>query len=177
VRPWAADPLLVGKSPDAFGANGLAFTRARPLQATPMVSSGTPALQEFLYVSNSDFGRIVRIPVLSDGSAGTAEVFFEDANLLTGANGIAFDSGPFGGTLFVAVTTQNRLVAISAAPNPQAQKVLEGASLQAPESVAISRNQLYVTSNAFDNSTGGLETLRPALQRVTDQPLPIIFTS
>ena len=59
-----------------IGANGIAFRGDR------------------LFVSVADYGRIVRIPVRTDGSPGKPVVVCEEAKLKT-ADGIAFDA--FGG--------------------------------------------------------------------------------
>jgi len=79
---WAHDPLLAPADPDyAIGANGIAFRGDR------------------LFVSVSELGRIVRIPVLRGGSAGAARVICERPELVS-ADGIACDA--FGG-IWIAV--------------------------------------------------------------------------
>ena len=62
---WSGDPLLRPAAEFPFGANGLAFDRN----------------QEFLYVANTSTRRILRVPVLPDGSAGTAQVFADGDTL------------------------------------------------------------------------------------------------
>jgi sugar lactone lactonase YvrE len=79
TRPWIQSDLLAPGDPatdatvSGIGANGLAFRGDR------------------LYVTDYDFGRIVRVPVLHKGSAGTPVVVAERAKLKT-ADGIAFDA-------------------------------------------------------------------------------------
>jgi sugar lactone lactonase YvrE len=79
AAPWFQDALLAPGDPEAdptlwgLGANGIAFRG------------------DTLYVSVSDFGRIVRIPVKADGSPGVPRVICEQPELKS-ADGIAFDA-------------------------------------------------------------------------------------
>ena len=79
AAPWFQDALLAPGDPEAdptlrgLGANGIAFRGDR------------------LFVSVSDFGRIVRIPVKADGSPGVPRVVCEQPQLKS-ADGIAFDA-------------------------------------------------------------------------------------
>lgn len=130
VSVWKSDPLLRGRdSETSTGATGIAFTTAQ--ESNPIIIGGNAPVQEYLYAANTDFGRIVRIPVLDDGSAGAAEIFFA-STVIVGARGVAFDAGRDGGTLFVAVSSTDRLVAISPAPGPRFLTVLEGGTLHSP---------------------------------------------
>ncbi len=73
AAPWCEDPLLAPADPAGIGANGIAFRGER------------------LFVSVSDYGRIVRIPVRHDGSPGAPKAVCERPELVT-ADGIAFDA-------------------------------------------------------------------------------------
>jgi sugar lactone lactonase YvrE len=79
AAPWLQDTLLAPADPATdptamgLGANGIAFRGDRA------------------YVSVSDYGRIVSVPVRADGSAGSPKVFCERPELVT-ADGIAFDA-------------------------------------------------------------------------------------
>jgi sugar lactone lactonase YvrE len=79
TAPWFQDALLAGGDPTAdttktgIGANGIAFRGGRA------------------YLSVSDYGRIVSVPVRANGSAGAPKVFCEQPDLVT-ADGIAFDA-------------------------------------------------------------------------------------
>ncbi len=138
VAFWSADPLLQGIIPSVsplgfpIGANGVALD----------------AEENNLYVANFEFGRIVRIPVNPDGSAGNAQVFVEDKATLEGADGITFDNE---GNLFVAVIAQDRLVAIS--PQGDIFTVAEGAPLQNPSDIKFGVGEeekvAYITNFAF----------------------------
>ncbi|MGO4885376.1 MAG: SMP-30/gluconolactonase/LRE family protein [Bryobacteraceae bacterium] len=89
AQVWVQSPLLLPVY--AYGANGAEFDRGA------------------LYVSNTDKGLIVRIPVEQDGSAGPPEVFVQSP-LLVGADGVAFDVLH---NLYVAVDYQNMVVEVS----------------------------------------------------------------
>ena len=90
ARIWAQDDILLGDTTTdlPIGANGLAF------------------FGRYLYVSNTQKGRIVRIPVESGGRAGSPVLLAEDAAIV-GADGISFDVR---GNLYVAVNEQDKLV-------------------------------------------------------------------
>ena len=87
---WAQDDVLLGDTTTdlPIGANGLAF------------------FGRYLYVSNTQKGRIVRIPVEAGGRAGSPVVLTED-DAIVGADGISFDVR---GNLYVAVNEQEKLV-------------------------------------------------------------------
>jgi sugar lactone lactonase YvrE len=79
AAPWLEHALLAPGDPQSdptmsgIGANGIAFRGDR------------------MFVSVSDYGRIVRVPVKRDGSPGAPRVVCEKPELLT-ADGIAFDT-------------------------------------------------------------------------------------
>jgi sugar lactone lactonase YvrE len=140
---WLDDPALFGDPSTAvfgvpFGANGIAFDKHK----------------RNLYVSNSDYGTILRIPVRSNGSAGSIAVFASDP-LLTGADGLAFDKT---GTLYVAVNVQNRLATVS--PCGLVSVLAEGGLLDGPSAFAFGvhrrdKKKLFVTSFAIGTATSG----------------------
>jgi sugar lactone lactonase YvrE len=154
---WLTHPLLAG-NPDhpilvfrPLGVNGIAFDEHK----------------HNLYVSNLDFGQIVRIAVRHDGSAGGVSSFVSDARL-SGADGLAFDKH---GNLFVAVNAQDSLVSI--APNGAVTVRAQGGLLDAPSSVVFGakghdKNTLYITSSAFSRALGFQPgTPHPALLRMS----------
>lgn len=156
VSEWLSSPLLDGNAASPFllfhsqGVNGIAFDDE----------------QENVYLGNLDYGRIVRVPVRRNGSAGSPVTWVADPRL-QGADGIAFDED---GSLFVAVNGQNRLLRISRRgriedlfPGPPGPP---GAALDSPSSVAFGRRRgdrdtLYVSSSAFMR-TYGLQPGAPA---------------
>ncbi len=162
---WASDALLKGRF-GRVGASSLAFNKARPLG---LVLGGTETLQEFLYVSNTDAGRVVRIPIFSDGSAGPVEELIR-SSLLEGIRGFTFDTGPSGGSLIATVSSGNRLVAVSPAPDAKVQILAE--AVPAPVNDLLQNGTLFVLSAGtppIDNAS----PVRPVLWRVTDILLPV----
>jgi sugar lactone lactonase YvrE len=159
VSIWKTDPLLMGVvvpglgpiSNFRVGANGLAFDEDK----------------ENLYVANTGLGRIVRIPVKDDGSAGDAVVFVEDEPLLRGADGINFDED---GKLYVAVNFQDRIVVVSR--KGETTTLVEGSPLQNPADVIFGvrgqEDNLYIANFAILRLLGVLkETPRPALLKMS----------
>jgi len=135
------DALLAGNPDDPallfrpLGANGIAFDKH----------------QEFVYVSNTDQGSIVRVNV--DDEAPVAEVFAEDPTL-RGADGIAFNRS---GTLYVAVNGLDALVAVDR--HGDVDLLAEAGELDSPSSLAFgatpgTRHKLYVVSSAFMRTLG-----------------------
>jgi len=139
---WLSDPLLQGNPGAAafglpFGANGIAFDQKK----------------KTLYVSNTDLGAILQIPVLRSGAAGDVAVFAADSRLV-GADGIAFDQS---GTLYVAVNTQDRLVTVD--KRGRLSVVAQGGLLDGPSSLAFGvaqcdRHSLFSTNFAISRASG-----------------------
>ena len=86
---WATDPLLTTTGVPPFGANGLAFNKAR----------------DSLFVANTGNDTIVRIPV-TGGVAGTAEVF---VNSINGADGLIIDKND---NMWVAANQNDQIVVL-----------------------------------------------------------------
>lgn len=164
---WLADPAFAGNEEDPylelsdFGVDGIAFDRHK----------------NNLYVSNLDYGTILRVEIECDGSPGDVEVWADDFDALAGADGIAFDDK---GTLFVAVNGQDRLVAID--KHGDIDVVAEGGLLDAPSSLVFgvtkqSKKTLYVASFAITRAYGIVPgTPKPALLKlaVQHQGLPLL---
>jgi sugar lactone lactonase YvrE len=89
VEPWLVSPELGGLGlpplPVPIGANGIAHHR------------------RVLYVTVTEVGRVVAVPIRPDGSAGNPAVMADDP-LLVGADGLALDVH---GRLYVAVILQS----------------------------------------------------------------------
>ena len=94
VERWFAGPILGG-------------TGESPLPA-PVGANGITRRDDTLYVSNTERGQIVAIPVGDDGSPGTPSVYAEDPQL-GGADGITFDDA---GNLYVASIGQSQIVRV-----------------------------------------------------------------
>jgi sugar lactone lactonase YvrE len=92
ARVWSSDPLLgpgTGLTPP-FGANGVQFN-----------NEGTA-----LFVANTAFHQIIKIPVNPDGSAGAATIFITGINA---PDGIMFDGND---NLWVCANQEDEIVVI-----------------------------------------------------------------
>jgi sugar lactone lactonase YvrE len=160
---WSADPLLagVGGPPVGvpLGANGIAFSRGA------------------LYVAVTDHGRIVRIPVLPDGSAGPAEIFVESTELAP-IDGIALDVH---GNVYAAVIAQSAIVRVSADGSELSTIATAADGLDFPSSLAFGtggsdRQTLFVVNFAIGEEFGFPPGAGPALLAldagVPGQPVP-----
>jgi hypothetical protein len=106
------DPLLTGtgalKQPVPIGANGIAYDRG------------------FLYVTNTEKGTVLRVPVWHDGSLGSPELWatlmdvpespLYGAPLPVGGDGLVLDVH---GNLYVAVLTRSAVVRLNAVDKSQ----------------------------------------------------------
>ena len=157
---WAHDPLLAGNGSFGFGfpigANGIAFQHGE------------------LVIANTELSRLVRVPVLPDGSAGAADVLVQ-APALFGADGVALDVK---GNLYVAVSGQSTLVRV--APDGASITTLASAAdgLDGDSSLAFGtgkgdREALFLANFAL---FGPPATAHPALLKfqagVPGMPLP-----
>ncbi|MBN9162807.1 MAG: hypothetical protein BGO98_29165 [Myxococcales bacterium 68-20] len=165
VSVWLSHSMLDGNAASPYllfhsqGVNGIAFDEDK----------------RNLYLGNLDYGKIIRVPIRWNGSAGTPSVWVSDPRL-QGADGIAFDDS---GDLYVAVNGQNSLVRVSR--RGRIEVLFTGGLLDSPSSVAFGtrrgdRRTLYVASSAFMRSFG-LQTGTPAPAlletRVKDEGLPL----
>jgi sugar lactone lactonase YvrE len=158
AEPWISDPLLAGDGSLGFGvplgANGLAYRDGS------------------IYVAVTERGRIVRIPIRRDGSAGRPRVIAESP-LLVGADGIAFDAR---GALYVLANAQNTLLRL--APDGTLQTLATAADgLDFPAGIAFGRGRLDHKSVFIVNfAIGAPGGFGPALidipVGVRGQPLP-----
>jgi sugar lactone lactonase YvrE len=147
--PWFKNALLK-PSMNGLGANGIAFFGNQ------------------LFVAASDSGRIVRVPVKTDGSAGTLTVV---ANLkaLRSADGIAFDvlgglwittnhsagvnpAGTSGG--LYRLSPHGTLETIASSPD-----WLDYPSMPVFGTTPDTRTTLFVTNGSFENGTPNLIAL------------------
>ena len=124
-----------------------------PLGANGLVIHGNSA-----YVANTNFGRIVRVPILANGNAGQPEVFVEDRQLLGGADGLTVDRT---GTLYVTANSADAIVSVS--PAGRITTLASGGILQNPASIILWGNDLYITNMAILKPEG---TRMPAVYRL-----------
>ena len=153
------DPLPPADLPPggfAVGANGLAFGR-----------DGS------LYVANTNFGRIVRLPLSFEGEAGTAETWIEHDDLV-GIDGIAFDVE---GRLYAAVNAQNSVVRVTPGDPPTHETVLvPDDGLDFPSDVHFGTTPetlktVFLTNFAVGTFLSGEGTPKPSLMAFNvDEP-------
>lgn len=118
-----------------------------------------------VFVGNLSYGGIVRVPVESDGSAGTPEVYVQD-DALVGADGMTFDRE---GSLYVAVNAQNKVSRIT--PNQEIETVVSGGDLDFPSDVRFGRTEqeatsLYICNFALPSFMSDEATANPSLMKV-----------
>ena len=149
VSKWLANDVLVGGK-DSCGVGkgvGVPFD----IGANGIVRSG-----DSLYVTNTDKGSIVRIPIQADGSAGSPVPFAgPSCDDLSGADGLALAPN---GDFVVAVNHLNKLVRVDA--KGSISTLLAGDALDFPTSLVFSGGALYVGNFAF------LDSKNPGLIRI-----------
>jgi hypothetical protein len=134
---WSSDPLLAASQPAcggvvplAVGANGIVVDIAD------------------VYITNTNYGRLIDIPIQPDGSAGAAKVVAESCGVLAGADGLVRD---IDGSFLVAVNAQNRIVRVTATGSVSV--VTQGSPLDTPASLFIDSTaqprRLLITNSSF----------------------------
>ena len=153
---WFSSPLLAGN-----GSAGLGF---------PLGANGIAFGKNEIVVTNTEGARLVRIPVLPDGTAGAASVVAEGPTVF-GADGVALDVF---GDAFVAVNSQNTLLRV--APDGSSVTLATAADgLDNPASLAFGtshgeRKTLYMTNFAVFSAAPKPGLLRIAVG-VPGEPL------
>jgi sugar lactone lactonase YvrE len=141
VTVWKESTLFYG-NPDSpllhpHGVNGIVVDNAG----------------QNVYVTVTDWGRVVRVPINKDGSAGAAQVVFEDINYW-GMDGIT--QGP-DGNLYIVIVRTDQLVSLH--PDGTGFKVLvQGHPLDGPTQLTFGKGKagagaadlppLYITSGS-----------------------------
>jgi sugar lactone lactonase YvrE len=136
VSTWSSDPLLApgtGLTPP-FGANGVEFNNA-----------GT-----VMYVANTAFHQIIRIPVNPNGSAGTAAIFITGINA---PDGIAVDEHD---NLWVCANQEDDIIVLDKTGKVIAKRgdfegigedgVVRGLLFPASPAFSLDRKTLYVSN-------------------------------
>jgi sugar lactone lactonase YvrE len=149
---WSNDPLLAPRSFDPNAPSACAGLVPLHIGANGIAIEGRNA-----YVTNTNYGRLIRIPITLDGSAGTASVVREDCANLEGADGLAIDSND--GSFIIAVNIQNKIVRVS--PNGSRVTTLaSGSPLSTPASLVIDDSRdgngrrLLITNSTFFGMPG-----------------------
>ena len=151
---WFQSPLLEGD-----GRFGLGF---------PLGANGIAFRHGEIVVGNTEFGRLVKIEIEPDGSAGASSVLAENPALL-GVDGITFDVH---GNVWAAVIAQSTIVSVS--PTGTVTTIATAADgLDWASSIAFGKNGDLWAVNFAIGPPGGPG---PALLRlevgVKGQPLP-----
>jgi sugar lactone lactonase YvrE len=158
ARLWIADPRLTGDGSFGFGV--------------PLGANGIAYRDGSIYVAVTERGRIVRIPIRRDGTAGSLQVVAESP-LLVGADGIAFDVH---GALYVLANAQNTLVRL--APGGALRTIAAAADgLDFPAGIAFGRGPLdhrsaFVVNFAIGPPGGFGPAVVDVDVGVPGQPLP-----
>lgn len=147
---WLQHPLLEGDNsappPVPLGVNGIAFR------------DGT------LFITNTEKGSVIRVPVKRDASPGTLSVLAEGPALI-GADGLTLDTR---GSLYVAVNGQNTVVQISPGGATLTTLATAADGLDSPSDVAFGqgrrdRRTLFVVNFAIGPAFGFPPGAGPAL--------------
>jgi sugar lactone lactonase YvrE len=162
LTPWVQNAVLT-PPPGGFGANGLAFDAAK----------------QNLYVAVTSSDSVYRIPVNTDGTAGTPALVASGATLgqtgaLDGADGIAFDTA---GNLYVCANAAGGTgeVQVLSGVAPGGTPALTtrfqpqgGTAFASAASISFRGNQAYIANLAIGSANGKLSVL------TTPQPgLPV----
>ncbi len=164
VTKWISDPSLRGDSdfcppsmlPLDVGANGIALDRN----------------ETNLYVANTDHASILRIPIMTNSSAGSPEVIVgPDCTNLNGADGIVIDdkndNDGNNDNIIVTVNKLNKIAEVSLA-NRSVTILDSNGILDFPASIETDTDErgqqtLYITNFAFLSSQQNNTKPNPAL--------------
>jgi sugar lactone lactonase YvrE len=141
---WSQDTSL---APDNTACGG-----AVPL---PIGANGIAHDSSNVYVTNTNHGRLVRIPIDTNGTAGTPVVLIDDCASFVGADGLLID--PADSSFIVALNIQNKLVRVTLNPDagPTIATIASGPPLYNPASPILDSQgpggskRLVVTNPAF----------------------------
>jgi len=145
TRLWSDDPLLFG--------NPVACAGGPPF---PLGANGISHHHHTIYVMNSNYGRALRIPIKSNGDAGTVGVVAESCADLGGLDGVATDRD---GTLLATRQPTSSIVRIWP-HNGRTKVVYAGAPLDGPASDFIWKapdgaRKLLITNSTAGSPPGG----------------------
>jgi sugar lactone lactonase YvrE len=132
LTAWSSDPLLgpgTGLTPP-FGANGIEFNNA-----------GT-----VMYVANTAYHQIIKIPVSSGGAAGTASIFITGINA---PDGIAIDSAD---NLWICANQEDEIVVI----DTTGKVIAKLGDFRGIDPSGFPRGLLFPASLAFSNDRSTL---------------------
>jgi sugar lactone lactonase YvrE len=133
LTPWSSDPLLGNGAftlTPPFGANGIEFNNA-----------GT-----VMYVANTAYHQIIKIPVSSGGAAGTASIFITGINA---PDGIAIDSAD---NLWICANQEDEIVVI----DTTGKVIAKLGDFRGIDPSGFPRGLLFPASLAFSNDRSTL---------------------
>ncbi len=149
IVKWTEDVWLKGGKDTCGSGIGAAFD---------IGANGIALRDGAFYVTNTDKAVIVRVPILEDGRAGTAELFAgPDCDALGGADGLAIAPN---GDFIVADNRQDKIVRVTA--DGRIHAVASGGALDFPASVAFAGQTLLTTSFALNRASQG-QSAHPGL--------------
>lgn len=125
VSTWISDPLLQGNPEGLYipglpqGANGITMGKK----------------SKHLYVGNTDYGRIIKIKINKNGSAGNARIVTEGDSLI-GVGGISLNRR---GILYAAIPYQNAIQSIH--KGGIIEEVIAGDPLEFPGDIAMKKHK------------------------------------
>jgi len=179
TTPWAADPAMTFPNGLAFAADGTLFVAdssgkifridgaghvatwsqdavlAGDPQACPGVlpvpigANGIVVTATDVWVTNTDHGALVRIPIRDDGAAGDATAVVSDC-ALAGADGMAQAAD---GTFVIALNVQDAIARVR--QDGTYDTLAAGAPLDFPASVVVDGARTFVTAAAFVSAQTG----------------------
>ena len=131
LETWSDSPLWKSGDGDLF----------HPIFGIPFGVNGLTYHHGALYGATYLDGRIVRVPIAHDGTAGEPQTIVDDAGLV-GADGIEVDVS---GDIYVTVNDADSLVRIDA-NEMRIEPLISG--LSAPASIAVSKNRktIYIAN-------------------------------
>lgn len=155
ATPWLSDASLAAE-PTACGGTA---------ESLAVGANGIVEKDGDLFISSSNKGILVKVPVSPEGAAGPVEIVAgPDCDALAGIDGITLDSD---GSIIAAINSKNRIVRIT--PEGEVSTIVEGGPLDFPASVAFAgsgaERELYITSFAVINATTG-QPANPGLLRL-----------
>jgi hypothetical protein len=147
TQVWSDNALLAG-DPAACGGNTTPFP-------FPVGANGITHHGNKLYVSNTNFGRIVRFDIKGNGKAGHAKVIAEGCDTVKDIDGIVADRD---GTLIATRQFSSSVVRVT--KGGKLVPIYEGAPLDGPASPFFvsgphGARSLLVTNSTFGSPPGG----------------------
>lgn len=142
---WLEDPMLAGDMA-ACGGTGAPFT----IGANGIVHDATNR-----YVAVTDHGRIVRVPIRTNGMAGAPVVHAESCTDLQGVDGIALEAA---GTIVAVRNGPSNTMSRISVDGKTVTPIHAGAPLDGPASITIDAGttpRLVITNSAFFSGATG----------------------